>query len=259
MSSPHDAWARYLDSFHAHRPGITESVLGRCTDGNGANPYAWLTDGINAGAPVLDIACGSGPTRPCVAGSWLGVDRSTAELRRASQHGRTALVRADATRVPVRDGSVDTVLCSMALMLIDPCSVVLDEINRVLTPSGQLRIMLPTTRPLILTDRWRYLRLVVAARASPRFPRTPLRRHAMETLAAAGFTIASDQSQRFAYPIDTQADVERFVDSWYQPTKPLSATARRRPRDRLFAPRAIGVPLRRIIARKAPDANAAAD
>ena len=176
MRSRRPAWADYIDRFHAQRPGITEDVLARCTDETGANPYAWLTHGLDPHARVLDLACGSGPTHALVAGRWIGVDRSSAELSRALERGRAPLVRADLTNVPVRNDTADAVLCSMALMLIDPCSTVLDEIQRLLTPGGELRALLPATAPLTISDRWTYLRLFVAARARPRFPATPLRR-----------------------------------------------------------------------------------
>jgi len=249
MSSRLPGWGDYLDSFHAQRPGITEDVLARCTNRNGASPYAWLTDRVEIVGRVLDLACGSGPTRALVAGSWTGVDRSVAELHCARQHGRTPLVRADMTGVPIRDCSVDVVLCSMALMLVEPSSV-LGEIHRILVPSGQVRILLPSATPLTLSDRWRYLRLFVASRASIRFPPTPLRRHAAEALAAAGLLVESDRSERFTYPIDTHEDADLFVDSWYQPTKRLTDIEARPRNDGLPPRRAVGVPLRRIIAHK---------
>ncbi len=250
MNSRLPGWGDYLDSFHTQRPGITEDVLARCTNCEGASPYAWLTDCVEPEGRVLDLACGSGPTRALVAGTWLGVDRSAAELHRARQHGRTPLVRADMTGVPIRDCSVDAVLCSMALMLVDPCSSGLGEIHRILVPSGQVRILLPTATPLTLSDRWRYIRLFVTTSASIRFPPTPLRRHAAEVLAAAGLVVESDQSERFAYPIDTHEDADLFVDSWYQPTKRLTDIEPRPRRGGSFARGSIGVPLRRIIARK---------
>ena len=63
MRSRQPAWADYIDAFHAQHPGITEDVLARCTDDTGTHPYAWLTDGLDPQAQVVDLACGSGPTR----------------------------------------------------------------------------------------------------------------------------------------------------------------------------------------------------
>ena len=253
MKPRQPAWADYVDKFHTQLPGITEDVLARCTDETGANPYAWLTDGLDPEAQVLDLACGSGPTRALVAGDWVGVDCSSTELGGALERGRAALVRADATSVPIRDCSVDVVLCSMALMLIDPCSAVLDEIQRIVNPAGELRALLPTTRPMTISDRWNYLRLFAEARSRPRFPATPLRRTAAHTFTASGLVITSDQSKRFGYPIGTRTDVDRFIESWYRPG---SQSGEAEPRRRHFVSRTdIGVPLRRVIARPTTQSN----
>ncbi len=41
MSSRLPGWGDDLDSFHAQQPGITEDVLARGIDRDGASPYAW--------------------------------------------------------------------------------------------------------------------------------------------------------------------------------------------------------------------------
>ena len=248
MKQREPAWSDYIDKFHTQHPGITEEVLARCTDETGATPYAWLTDCLDPDAQVLDLACGSGPTREFVARDWVGVDRSNTELHSARERGRATLVRADVTNVPIRNDSTAVVLCSMALMLIDPCSAVLDEIRRILTPAGELRALLPTTRPMTASDRWNYLGLFAEARSRPRFPTTPLRRNAAHTFTASGLVITSDQSKRFSYPVGAPADADRFIDSWYRPDR-RNAKAERQRRGH-GSPITIGVPLRRIIARK---------
>jgi SAM-dependent methyltransferase len=253
MKSRQPAWADYVNTFHTQLPGITEEILARCSDETGATPYAWLTDGLDPEAQVVDLACGSGPTRALVAGKWVGVDCSSTELSCALERGRATLVRADVTNVPIRSDTADAVLCSMALMLIDPCFAVLDEIRRILSSAGELRALLPATRPLTASDRLHYLRLFATARSRPRFPMTALRRHATDAFAASGLVITSDQSRRFGYPIATPADVDRFIESWYRPDKPPGrADPRRR---RCGSPTTIGVPLRRIIARPTTRSN----
>ena len=253
MKQREPALAGYIDEFHTQRPGITEDVLARCTDETGANPYAWLTDGLDPDAQILDLACGSGPTHALVTGDWVGLDRSPTELSGALERGRVTLVQADLTDLPIRSDTADTVLCSMALMLIDPCSTVLDEIHRILTPAGELRALLPTTRPMTVSDRWNYLRRIAEARSRPRFPATPLRRDAAHTFAASGLVITSDQTKRFGYPIGTPVDVDHFIESWYRPNRPSrQADPRRR---RHGSRTTIGVPLRRIIARPTTRSN----
>ena len=250
MRSPHRRWGDYVDAFHAERPGITEDVLARCTDDTGASPYDWVAGGLDPQARVVDLASGSAPTRAVVAGDWIGVDRSTDELARARVLGRGPLVRGDVTSVPLRRQSADVVLCSMALMLVEPCASVLDEIGRIMNPAGELRLLLPTTSPLTVSDRVTYFRLFAATRSRPRFPATPLRRDAARVLAGSGLVIVSDDSRRFGYPIGAPTDLDLFISSWYRPGRSPGESAFRHRRPAL--PTGIGVPLRRIIARPSP-------
>jgi SAM-dependent methyltransferase len=240
-------WAGYLDQFHTNRPGVTEAVLVRCNDAGFQTPYEWLVEGLDHEARVLDVACGSGPTAPLLGRRWLGVDRSTAELRTAIAHDRQAVVQGDATQLPIRSGSVDIVIFSMSLMLIDPTAA-LAAARRVLTPDGEIRALLATRSPLTALDRWRYLRLFAMVRAVPRFPPTPLRHESTETFAGAGLHVLSDLQRRFTFSIDTPADTRLLVSSWYQPD---TASDRDMPTGRPLGFESIGVPLRRIIARPA--------
>jgi SAM-dependent methyltransferase len=249
LGSPID-WGRYLDGFHAARSGITEDVLGRAGVGS-RSPYGWLTDGIDPDARILDLACGSAPSRPDEATRWVGLDRSAGELERAAAAGRRSLLRSDATRLPVVDTSVDVVVCAMGLMLVDPLAEALAEIARVLRPDGELRLLLPDRKPLSTLDQLRYLRLFWAARAANHFPPTPLRRHAAEMLAGVGLHVTTDESLRFTLPVDTGDEAARFVDSWYLPrASPAHRDAARR-RAAALAPFDVGLPLRRVIAHPA--------
>ncbi|MFD0774715.1 hypothetical protein ACFQZ2_12325, partial [Streptomonospora algeriensis] len=71
-------WRGFLAGFHRVRPGVTERLLSR-TDGE---PYAWLTAPLRTtGGPVLDLACGSAPTRAELPGArWMGLDSAEEEL-----------------------------------------------------------------------------------------------------------------------------------------------------------------------------------
>ncbi len=244
LRSPVD-WGRYLDDFHATRSGITEDVLGRARLGS-QNPYEWLVDGIDPDARILDLACGSGPSRPDGATRWVGLDRSVGELERAADAGRGPLLRGDATRLPAADASVDVVVSAMGLMLVEPLDEALAEIARVLRPDGELRLLLPARSPLSTLDQLRYLRLFLAARATNHFPPTPLRTHAAESLCDAGLTVTADESRRFAVPLETGEQAARFVDSWYLPrASPVRRDAARR-RAAELAPFTLGLPLRRV-------------
>lgn len=50
--------------------------LVRCRDEDGVDPYHWLAAASPGGEMALDLACGSGPTRRLVEGTWVGIDRS---------------------------------------------------------------------------------------------------------------------------------------------------------------------------------------
>lgn len=242
-------WDDYVESFHDHRPGITEEILVRCVDATGSTPYQWLIDGIDPAAMVLDVGCGSAPTRPLLGERWVGIDRSSSELWGASRQHRDGLVRGAATKLPIRAGTVDVVIFSMALMLIDPLAEALAEAHRVLALDGELRVLLPTNRPLTLPDRWAYARLSTVARSTPRFPPSPLRR-TVDAFEVAAFEITSDDAQRFICPLDDDEGVRNFVESWYTPGQSLDRKARHSRMAMRHMPREVGVPLRRIIARR---------
>lgn len=249
IRSDRQLWNDYIAAFHERRPGITEAVLSRCIDERGATPYEWLTADVGTTDRVLDIACGSAPTRPLVPGCWIGVDRAASELRTAVDDHHATVARGDAVALPIRSGSVDVVLVSMALMLIDPLSAALAEIHRVLVPGGELRALIPTTSPMTIGDRFVYARLAVAARAIPRFPPTPLDRD-LDPLEDAGLTVTADDKCRFTYPLADSAATRQFIDSWYTHRTPTELDTRTRGRIRLADPTVVAVPLRLVTAHR---------
>ncbi len=242
-------WDAYLDEFHARNPGITEEVLARCT-AHQATPYDWLLDGVDPSARIVDLGCGSGPARPADALRWVGLDRSVGELHRAQEVGKSAVILGDASRLPIADGTVDVVTCSLALMLIRPLDDALREIHRVLREGGELRLLLPTPGPLTAADRMRYLRLFWAARSTTKFPPTPLRRKAVATLERADLRVESDESRRFDHPITDPSHADRFVASWYLPGTTAARRDAARSRARAMVPVTMGIPFRRVIARR---------
>jgi demethylmenaquinone methyltransferase/2-methoxy-6-polyprenyl-1,4-benzoquinol methylase len=94
--------------------------------------------GLDPGARVLDLACGTGDLCNDLAASGyfsLGVDYSAGML--ASAHTRAPLVRGDAGRLPFRDHSLDGVICGFALRNFIELTHVFAEIARVLRPGGR--------------------------------------------------------------------------------------------------------------------------
>ena len=243
-------WPSFLDRFHSQRPGITEALLGRCRDEAGFDPYQWLAAAAPRGGTILDVACGSGPTRRLVDGSWIGVDRSMSELRRATENRDAAVVRADALELPLGTASVDHVMCTMALMLISPVEDALGEIRRVLAPGGTLHLLLPARRPLRSGDTWRYLRLYLALGSTARFPPSPLRRRPDLALARGGFAVTSTERRRFAYPIADSASAQRLIDALYLPGVPTARLDRAARVVDTWVGSAIGIALGHISARR---------
>jgi SAM-dependent methyltransferase len=112
---------------------------------------------LSQGDVMVDVACGPGNYTRALApavgarGLALGVDSSATMLERAVQDsavqdgdaGNIAYLRADATELPLRRGSVDAVGCFLALHLFaDPFRAV-DRMTSALVPGG--RIALHTT------------------------------------------------------------------------------------------------------------------
>lgn len=255
-------WGSYLDQFHTERPGITERVLRRCRapidaharsgGATGVDPYSWLAAGVGKSGRVLDLACGSAPMYDELATShdYLGLDTSVAELRLAVDRGAPVLV-ADATRLPLSDHTIDTVVCSMALMLL-PVASTLEEVARVLRPGGRFIAMVPTSAPLSAKDRFRYVRLLLALRTRAfRYPEDSALDAITPGQSAYGLHVVSDEQRRFSYPLTPDAGT-LLLESLYLPN--MTEQARRRASQLVtrWTRGELGVPLRLLVLRK-PD------
>jgi SAM-dependent methyltransferase len=139
-------WQRYLAGYHADRPGITELLLAPAVDRRLGQPYQWLVEPLRGTpGPILDLACGSAPTRPLLAEAWwLGADASAGELAAASGAGRGPLVRARADALPVADRAVAAVCAAMCFPVLTRLDAVLAELKRVLRPGGVLVALVPS-------------------------------------------------------------------------------------------------------------------
>jgi SAM-dependent methyltransferase len=250
--APVTDWPRYLGEFHRRRPGITEDVLVASASPTIGDPYDWVAAAVSAG-PVLDLACGSGPMwgRAPSARPWVGIDRSASELARARGRGVDGVIRADATHLPFPDGAFGTVVCSMALMVLQPLEAALAELTRVLIPGGVVVLLVPGRRPLGGRDLRRYARIMVAVRRSHlAYPNGPALRHLADRVGAHGLEIVVDGRRRFGFPLVDLPATRRFVDSLYLPGVPPD---RIRAAKILAAPwqgSDIGIPLRRVVLRR---------
>ncbi|MGW0864529.1 class I SAM-dependent methyltransferase [Streptomyces sp. NPDC002611] len=94
--------------------------------------------GRGDGSTCLDVCCGTGAHAPTVADlGWspVGVDLSRNQLRHASH--RLPVAVADATALPLADGSVPAAVCVLASTDVPDYAAVLREIGRVLAPGGR--------------------------------------------------------------------------------------------------------------------------
>ena len=247
-------WAEYLYDFHQNRPGITEDVLAhaRAIDAND-EPYRWLLEPLGDVAPVLDLACGSAPlwSRRAPQG-WVGVDRSAGELTRAASIGAGPLVQGDAGMLPFATARFGGVVCSMAIMLIQPFDTAVAELARVLAPGGVGALMLPGRRPLTGPDLARYARLMFLLRRTHlAYPNDRDTAHLPAALARSGLEVTSDERRRFAVRFDDTGSVALFVNSLYLPGVPPERTAAAIATLQGWVDTDLGVPLRRIVFRRA--------
>ena len=245
---PRFSWVDYLEDFHRRRPGVTEDVLARST-AIGTDPYRWLLEPLRLTGPVLDLACGSAPLLGAREWEgWVGVDRSPAELARAAEAGATPLVRGDAAALPFATGTFNAVVCSMAIMLLEPLDSVLAEIRRVVRPGGTAVFMLPGSRPLTPADLLHYGQLMTAVRQSHlAYPNDRRIARLGRLLQKAGFDLVADERLRFVYPIEDEASARLFVDSLYLPAVSERRLAKASTAASRWMGQEIGIPLRRVV------------
>ena len=107
---------------------------------------------LKEGETVLDVGSGPGNITRGLAravgptGLVVGVDVSPAMLRRAvraTDEPQVVYTRADASRPPLKDGSVDAVCCSACLQLLPDPFAAVDEMLRVLRPGGRVALAAP--------------------------------------------------------------------------------------------------------------------
>jgi ubiquinone/menaquinone biosynthesis C-methylase UbiE len=101
---------------------------------------------IDRSSHVLDVAGGTGFNAEMLnipASSYVCLDISERGLRLAREKGRGAVIQADAGTIPIRDNSVDAVLCSWSFEHFSNPGCVLEEMVRVVRPYGSILIWSP--------------------------------------------------------------------------------------------------------------------
>lgn len=104
--------------------------------------------GAAPGERILDVGCGPGfycdelLEEVGAEGSVVGLDASPQMLalarRRCEGHGNVEFAEADATALPVPDGSFDAALCVQVLEYMPDVPAVLAELHRSLRPGGRM-------------------------------------------------------------------------------------------------------------------------
>ena len=125
---------------------------------------------LTGGERMLDLCAGTADLAIAAiraeppAARVVGVDFAPAMLRvgqkKISQAGlsdRIALVRGDATRVPLADGAVDAITIGFGIRNVENTSTACDELSRVLASGGRLAILefaIPTTPGVRMLYLW---------------------------------------------------------------------------------------------------------
>lgn len=150
---------------------------------------------VTAGQRVLDVGCGTGRPAARISAAHrvhvTGITVSAHQLDLAGRlappaAGSTEFVLADAmSPLPFADASFDAAYAIESLLHLSDLAAALEQISRVLRPSGRLVIA-----DAYLRDRPDDVALAVITRmgAQFRFASLPTRRECAEQLAAAGLT-----------------------------------------------------------------------
>jgi SAM-dependent methyltransferase len=137
-------------STYAERPWLNRLIAKAVWGGDTRRYYESMSAIGEAadGGTVVDCPCGAGVSLRGVAADknvrYIGVDLSPSMLRRLrrriGKHGlqQVEVLRADATEIPLPDGSADLFLSYWGLHCFDDPSAALAEAARVLKPGGRL-------------------------------------------------------------------------------------------------------------------------
>lgn len=214
-------WHRYLSQFHREHVGAIEELLQRIESG-GRSPYSWLARAISeSSTTVLDLACGTGGVGRELARPGrmiIGVDMSAHELAEAQRRSPDGVfLRADARRLPLRDGSMQAVVSSLGFAVVRPMPVLAREVERVLAPGGVVAIMSPSWQSVQPHDIPIVSKLLSILHSTPHFPSGRAQPGLPSLFAAHGIRKVEDAKERYTYTVHTREDAERLLEALYLP------------------------------------------
>lgn len=137
----------FLNAFHTEVASATPRPFRRLKTSTAHTSYEWLAERVNELSPgtLLELGCGEGELLCLLEGhaTCTGIDLVEAQLVRAHQRvpDSVTLLHGNARALPCEDNSFDVVVSHMSLMLMQPIAQVLQEVRRVLKPSGSMMCM----------------------------------------------------------------------------------------------------------------------
>lgn len=146
MRSDRDLFAR-IESSENFKAGDLSSQISCFLTDSGLSSYQFMLEPLrkNTRGTLLDLCGGSGPLSEAVTRAlgdeWniILLDASSRELdeaRKRPQLKRVSILNGLAQNIPLSNGECSVVISHLAMMLLNPLTPALEEIGRVLQPSG---------------------------------------------------------------------------------------------------------------------------
>jgi len=247
-------YARMLDAYHRSRAAELRAII--------------ATLPLGPRSRVLDVACGDGCYSHWLAeraGQVIGVDLCATYLALAGGHGTTAVEanrisfgRADAARLPFKDGSFDLVWCAQSFFSLPDPLASLREMVRVTQPAGHIailendtlhQILLPWPAELELAVRWAQFRTLAAEYGPGAVDKFYIGRNLCGLFRECGIKRCEKRTFAIERRAPLSSDEELFLCLYFAELRegawPYLDAAAQAAFDRLFDPRSASYLLRR--------------
>jgi ubiquinone/menaquinone biosynthesis C-methylase UbiE len=154
---------------------------------------------------ILDLATGTGAVADALADERhlvLGLDLSCAMLNQAAvrSSSRIRFVRAAGERAPLRDGSVDLVVCRNGLHQMRDPKRALSELRRILCQSGVVCVIESVAPSAAVKDEWREIIVLKDQGRHPDFAFTA--EELQDWLKESGYEILGATAHEVSFDVD---------------------------------------------------------